>query len=54
MHYRHNQTLLANDLNVNRSTLRKYMSDTEGNHHFIKKNGTALELYINNSNKVSK
>lgn len=43
-HYRGNQTLLAKDLRVNRSTLRKYMADAKGLNHFIKK-GAELELF---------
>lgn len=36
-YYRGNQTLLAKELHVNRGTLRKYMADTEGESHLIKK-----------------
>ena len=51
--YRHNQTILAKDLSVNRSTLRRYMKDEEGTHHFVKVDGDALELYTNQTNKAA-
>ncbi|PHR55934.1 MAG: hypothetical protein COA43_14540 [Robiginitomaculum sp.] len=47
-HYRGNQTLLAEVLTVNRNTLRKYMTDIEGEFHFIRISGNgAIELYTN-------
>ncbi len=52
-HYRGNQTLLAKDLKINRGTLRKFMADEEGEHHFIKLNNEDVpELFTNQSNKV--
>ena len=54
-HYRGNQSLLAKDLNVNRSTLKKYMPDILGEYHFIKvHNSGSMELFTNQSNKVAK
>ena len=54
-HYRGNQSLLANDLKVNRSTLRKYMTDILGEFHFIKINNDGpMELFTNQSNKAEK
>ncbi len=54
-HYRGNQSLLANDLKVNRSTLKKYMTDIIGEFHFIKINSVGpMELFTNQSNKAEK
>ena len=53
-YYRGNQSLLAKELNVNRGTLRKYMTDTKGEFHFIKSCGGNRHLYTNQSNKVEK
>ena len=50
-HYRGNQTLLAKDLNINRGTLRKYMTDEDGGFHFVGKCAGKYELYTNQSNK---
>lgn len=52
-HYRCNQTLLAIDLDINRSTLRAYMLDEEGKFHDIRtlECGT-IELFTNQSNKI--
>lgn len=52
--FRGNQTLLAKTLKINRGTLRKYLSDEEGKHHFIRTNfdndvNDQYELFINKS-----
>ena len=36
-YYRNNKTLLAKELKVNRGTLRKYLADTDGESHIIRK-----------------
>jgi len=54
-HYRGNQTLLAKDLKINRSTLRAYVDDTFGHHHMvIQTSRSTKEFYTNQSNKVKK
>ena len=54
-HYRGNQTLLAKNLNVNRGTLRKYMTDEAGEFHFIKEyTDSKIELFTNQSMKECK
>ncbi len=50
--YRGNQSFLARELCINRGTFRKYMSDIEGDYHFIKRTGDLYELFTNQSNKV--
>lgn len=55
--FRGNQTLLSETLKINRGTLRKYLEDTEGNHHLIKinfdnENDNTYELFTNNTNKL--
>lgn len=41
MEFRFNQSELARFLNINRGTLRKYMTDLKGENHCIRKfNGT--------------
>ncbi len=52
-YYCHNQSLLARDLGVNRATLRKFMKDKEGVHHFVKGDAYNMELFTNQTNKVS-
>lgn len=47
--YMGNQSKLAEKLNITRGTLRKYMEDKEGDHHFIS-NG---EFYANLTSKIS-
>lgn len=49
--YMGNQSKLAIDLNISRATLRHYMLDIEGTHHFVCVNTN--ELYANVSNKIS-
>tara|TARA_R110000764_G_scaffold239783_1_gene340001 strand:- start:486 stop:692 length:207 start_codon:yes stop_codon:yes gene_type:complete len=52
--YRNNQSFLARELGVNRTTFRKYMNDTDGEFHFIKGAFDGeLELYTNQSNKIT-
>ena len=58
-YYRGNQSLLANEFNVNRGTVRTYIEDVKGEFHFIKTEFNkfqlvSAELYTNQSNKVSK
>lgn len=54
-YYRGNQTLLAKDLNINRSTLRAYVDDTYGHHHMvIQASKSTKEFYTNQSNKVNR
>lgn len=50
--FRHNQSELARALKINRSTLRRYIDDTEGKHHFVRCMGDDHELFTNQSNKV--
>jgi len=49
--YMGNQSKLAVDLKVNRTTVRLYMTDKEGDHHFVCVANN--ELYGNLSNKIS-
>jgi len=52
--YRNNQSFLARELSVNRSTFRKYMFDEDGEFHFIKEYVDGkIELYSNQSKKIS-
>lgn len=54
-YYRGNQSLLAKDLNVNRGTLRKYMTDIKGEFHLIKTERVlGKQLFTNQSNKECK
>lgn len=50
--FRHNQSELARTLGINRSTLSRYIDDTEGKHHFVRCIGEDYELFTNQSNKV--
>ena len=52
--YRGNQSLLARELGINRGTFIRYMSDTEGKHHFIVKDGDKSEFFANMTNKINK
>ncbi len=52
-YYNHNQSLLAKDLGVNRGTFRKYMNDKDGVFHFVKGGADNMELFTNQTNKVS-
>lgn len=36
-YYRNNKTVLANELGVSRNTLAKYLADTAGESHIIRK-----------------
>lgn len=49
-HFRGNQTQLAKELDINRGTLRLYMTDKKGDYHFI----VDGSLYSNLSNKIPK
>ena len=54
-YYRGNKTLLAKELKINRGTLRKYLTDTDGEFHFVKGHANNLpELFTNQSNKGDK
>ena len=58
-YYRGNQSLLAEELGVNRGTVRLYAKDTEGKFHFIKQSAHKffkgnVELFTNQSNKVKR
>jgi len=44
MEFRRNQTWLAKALNVNRTTLRKYMTDLDGEHHLIREFNGSRQL----------
>jgi hypothetical protein len=51
-HYRGNQTLLSEKLNINRGTLRKFMNDNDDSRHFIRVRSGKVEFFTNQSNKV--
>ena len=53
-YYRGNQTLLAKEMNINRNTLRKYMTDIPGELHLVKKMDGAYSLFtkLNVKNKA--
>ena len=51
--YRHNQSFLARELCLNRGTFRKYMDDEAGEFHFIRELNGKLELFTNQSNKIT-
>jgi hypothetical protein len=51
--YRHNQSFLARELGLNRGTFRKYMNDEAGDFHLIKDTNGTLELFTNQSNKIT-
>lgn len=51
--YRYNQSFLARELELNRGTFRKYMNDKEGVFHFIRESNGKLELFTNQSNKIT-
>ncbi|PHS02452.1 MAG: hypothetical protein COA78_21260 [Blastopirellula sp.] len=56
-YYRGNKSLLAEELNVNRATIKLYAGDLSGKHHFVKPGKNKLiggELFTNQSNKVNK
>lgn len=46
MEFRLNQTHLAKALNVNRGTLRKYISDTKGEFHCIREFSGVRQLMV--------
>jgi len=46
MEFRKNQTWLAKALNVNRTTLRKYMLDIGGEHHEIRHRKGKMQLMV--------
>ena len=53
--YRNNQSLLANDIGINRGTLRKYMNDEAGEFHYVKtsfdEDTETMELFTNQTNR---
>jgi len=49
--YRNNQSFLARELGINRGTFRKYMNDTSGDYHFLKKAGSGYQLFTNQTLK---
>lgn len=51
--YRGNQSFLARELGINRGTFRKYKDDMTGEFHIIREANGKLELFTNQSNKVS-
>jgi predicted site-specific integrase-resolvase len=53
-YYRGNQTLLAKDLGINRGTFRQYMNDEKGAFHFVRNINGKLELFTNQTNKISR
>lgn len=56
-YYRGNKSLLAEELDVNRATIKLYSKDLKGEHHFVKIGKNKLfsgELFTNQSNKVKK
>ncbi len=52
MFYRSNQSLLSKELGVNRGTLRKYMGDSDGEFHSLKKVDGKYQLFTNQTNKI--
>lgn len=50
--FRHNQSELARSLKIDRATLRKYLDDLKGKHHFVRCIGEDYELFTNKTNKV--
>lgn len=51
MEFLKNQTLLANDLGVNRGTLRKYMNDLDGEFHQVRVFNGKRQLLVLTSKK---
>lgn len=51
-YYKNNQSKLAKHLKVNRGTLRKYIHDLDGKHHFVKARVDGIHLFTNVSNKI--
>ena len=49
MEFMQNQSELARALNVNRGTLRKYMTDTKGEFHCIRLRGARWQLMTLNT-----
>lgn len=58
--FRGNQTRLSESLKINRGTLLKYLGDTKGKCHFIRRTnldgdvGSQYELFANQTNKINK
>ena len=52
--YRGNKSLLAKDLGITRTTLRKLIPDSDGVHHIIINEGQGedMEVFINATNRI--
>ena len=51
--FRGNKSFLARELGVNRTTLFIYFQDKEGENHFVKETKGKIELFTNQSKKVT-